>query len=72
MPTRRGGPCVARDEALFESGSPYIGSDRLKTQSGLLTYVYRLEVEDSEEPTVDQVILIEGGEALTPWQGEDS
>lgn len=54
----------------FEPGSPYIGSDRLRQQSGLLTYVYRFELEHSTEPEVDHVILINGSDALTPWQGE--
>lgn len=55
----------------FEPGSPYIGSDRLRTQSGLLTYVFRFELEDSAESAVDQVILINGSDALTPWRGGD-
>ncbi|WAT18616.1 hypothetical protein OZN62_03270 [Aurantiacibacter sp. MUD11] len=54
----------------FEPRSPYIGSDRLRQQSGLLTYVFRFELEDSTEPEVDHVILINGSDALTPWQGE--
>lgn len=55
--------------SLFETGSPYTGSDRLRQQSGLLTYVFRFELEDSTEPAVDHVILINGSDALTPWEG---
>lgn len=54
----------------FESGSPYIGNDRLKAPSGLLTYVFRFELEGTADTAVDQIILINGSEALTPWQGE--
>lgn len=55
----------------YEAGSPYLETRRLKDQSGLLTYVYRFEIADTPEPAFDHVILIEGGQALTPWVAED-
>ena len=54
----------------FERGSPYIGSDRLSRQSGLLTFVFPFELEGTADTAVDQVILINGSDALTPWQGK--
>ncbi|MEL7454535.1 MAG: hypothetical protein AAGJ50_14300, partial [Pseudomonadota bacterium] len=56
--------------SLYNEGSPYIGKTRLRTQTGLLTQVFKFEITPPEQQPSDYVILVEGSPALTAWTGE--
>ncbi|MEO1656883.1 MAG: hypothetical protein AAFR65_04110 [Pseudomonadota bacterium] len=57
---------------LYTEGSPYVGDTRLRTQTGLLTKVFRFEITPPEQQPAEYIVLIDGSPALTAWEGTAS
>jgi len=54
---------------LYSDGSPYIGDTRLRTQSGLLTKVFKFDITPPDQQPAEFIVLIDGSPALTAWEG---
>ncbi|MEL6365151.1 MAG: hypothetical protein AAFR11_09970 [Pseudomonadota bacterium] len=51
-------------------GSPYAGSGRLGSATGLMTGLGEMTVETADPPPYDYIILSQGSAALTPYVGD--
>lgn len=54
---------------LNSEGSPYAGGVRMASQTGLLTYVFRFEMDPFDGFASDYAILIQDAPALTAFEG---
>lgn len=54
--------------SLYEEGSPFRGDTRLRTQSGLLTSVFKFEFTPPTQQPAEYLVLINGSAAVDQWQ----